>query len=229
LADYLGNINILSWVPDKNRTPSFTRTRATDCDLFPFGEKSAAGKLSSEDFLENTPNPYMQNLAKKFGNFLGKVKKGITEVPEKLVNHKLTSLIQPGTKYPIDVKNLSPKIKIEVLKLYKYAQKEGIDFQIGQASRPEPQQEEMRHDPKIRKYAAKCSPHVRHIAVDIHIAGKDIEDAQPDLKKLGKYWENKLGHRWGKNFGEPWHFDLVPKGHVPICLDNTNKVGKTEV
>lgn len=174
-----------------------------------------------------------EHLAEKFGNFLDKVKNGIDAAPQKagelgnkFVNYKLTTLIQPDTKYPVDVEHLTPKMKIAVLKLYNYAKKEGIEFQIGQASRPEPQQETMKNDPVIGKYAAKCSPHVRNIAIDIHIMGKDLHEAQADLEKLGKYWKKSTHGRWGGDWQgrhhEPWHFDLVPKGQK-FCLNNQNK------
>lgn len=240
MAEYLGNINTLPELrlPLQDRKPSIVRTRAIDnCDLF------GSSALPPEEPLKETPvieptNPEIQHLAEKFSGMLAKIKKGIDITPQKaeegvkkLVNHKLNTLIQPDTKYPVDVQHLSPKMKIAVLKLYGYAQKEGIDFQIGQASRPEPQQEAMRHDSEIGKYAAKCSPHVRNIAVDLHIVGKDLHEAQADLEKLGKYWKKLTGGRWGGDwYGkhcEPWHFDLKQKNQS-FCLSQVTKIKTSE-
>lgn len=209
--------------------PSFARTRTPDCYLF---GTSPAAVLAKEPAVE-TPNPNAQYLAEKLANLLAKAKKGLEAAPQKakegvnkLVDYKLKSLIQPETKYPVDVENLSPKMKLAVLKLNNYAKKEGIEFQIGQASRPEPQQEAMQNDPEIRKYAAKYSPHVKNIAIDVHIVGKDLHDAQADLKKLGRYWKKLTHGRWGGDwYGkhcEPWHFDLVPQGQR-LCLNKQSK------
>ncbi len=126
------------------------------------------------------------------------------------VDEKLISLInpnpQPPPKWPIDVEHLSPKMKIAVMKLYYYAQQEGIKFTINDGYRTKEQQAELK---KTSIYAATCSPHVAEIAIDIHIEGKSIADAQPDLKKLGDYWKKITGGRWGGDWNgkdhEPWH------------------------
>lgn len=234
MAEQWGNINTLPELrlPYQDKKPSFSRTRATgNCDLFGSRPSSPEEPLKEPPIPESV-NPELQRLAQKLGGLFTKAKKGVIEAPEKLVDYKLKTLIQPDTKYPVDVKNLSPKMKLTVLKLYAYAQKEGIDFQIGQASRPEPQQEAMRQDTEIGKYAAKCSPHVRNIAVDLHIMGKDLHEAQADLEKLGKYWKKITGGRWGGDwYGkhcEPWHFDLIRKGQNSMCLSKINKPKKSE-
>lgn len=234
MAEQWGNIYTLPELrlPYQDRKPSFVRTRATEnCDFF------GSLKPPAEETLKETPaeplNPDDVRLAQKFGSLIEKIKKGIDSFPQKteegvnkLVDYKLKTLIQADTKYPVDVEHLSPKMKIAVLKLYNYAQKQGISFEIGQASRPEPQQEAMRNDTEIGKYAAKCSPHVQNIAIDIHILGKDLHDAQADLKKLGRHWKKLTGGRWGGDWygkhHEPWHFDLKQK-RQNLCLSSQNK------
>lgn len=240
MAEYLGNINFLpdTRIPYNDRKPLLLPSRATDNCFFGFKELPSEKELLEPDFLTETPNPVVENLIDKFSNLMAKVKKGIDATPQKagefedkLVNYKLTTLIQPDTKYPVNVEHLSPKMKIAVLKLYKYAKKEGINFQIGQASRPQPQQEVMRNDNEIGKYAAKCSPHVQNIAIDIHIMDKDLHEAQADLQKLGKYWKRLTGGRWGGDWygkhHEPWHFDLRRKGQN-LCLSQANKTKKSQ-
>lgn len=226
MADYLGSINNLPYTRSPQNDGDVVSRPANDVpDFIDF----CRADVVQEDFFQGYADPFVNasNPAKqKIHNFFYKVKNGIKEGPEKLVTHKLTTLIQPETKYPVDVEHLSKKMKIEVMKLYEYAQKEGIEFQIGQASRPEPQQEAMQNDPVIGKYAAKYSPHVQHIAIDIHIVGKDLHDAQADLEKLGKYWKKLTGGRWGGDWygkqHEPWHFDLERKGQN-LCLSQADK------
>ncbi len=216
-------------LPYQERKSSIVHTRAIDnCDLF--GKlKTQSEQVKEEPAIE--PDPEIQHLLQKVGGFLKKAKNGIAQAPEKLIDYKLTTLIQPDTKYPVDVKKLSPKMKIAVMKLYEYAKKEGIEFQIGQASRPEPQQEAMRNDPEIGKYAAKCSPHVQNIAIDISIVGKDLHEAQADLEKLGKFWKKTTKGRWGGDWygkhHEPWHFDLKQK-RQNLCLNKVNTPKKSE-
>lgn len=240
MVESLGNINTLPelGLPYQERKPSIVHTRAIDDCFFGFNEFPSEKELLKPDFGIETPDPYIENLAQKVSSLLAKVKKGIDAAPQKaeeginkLVNYKLNTLIQPNTKYPVDVENLSPKMKIAVLKLYEYAQKEGIQFEIGQASRPEPQQNAMRNDPEIGKYAAKCSPHVQNVAIDISIVGKNLHDAQADLEKLGKFWKKTTGGRWGGDWygkhHEPWHFDLKKK-QQNLCLNKINTPKKSE-
>lgn len=220
-------------LPNQDKKPSFVRTRATEnCDLF--------GNLKppAEETLKETPaeslNPDVVGLGQKFGSLVEKIKKGIDSAPQKaevginkLVNLKLKSMINPNpkptVKFPVEVEQLTPKMKISVLKLYAYARKKGIKFTLNDGYRTEAQQEELL---KTSKYAAKYSPHVCAMAIDIHIEGKTIEEAQVDLKKLGAYWKKTTKGRWGGDWygkhHEPWHFDLKQK-RQNLCLSKINK------
>lgn len=237
MVESLGNINTLPelGLPYQKMEPSIVHTRATNnCILsqaptdvmITQPAKSLLSQIIS--FLNDFPNE-IKNAPETIIKIPEKIsetaKKG-DEKAKELLDKKLTSLInpnpQPTPKFPIDVEHLSPKMKIAVLNLYYYAQQEGINFTINDGYRTKEQQAELK---KTSIYAATCSPHVREIAIDIHIEGKSIEDAQPDLKKLGDYWKKLTGGRWGGDWHgkdhEPWHFDLKHKKQR-LCLKKSN-------
>lgn len=230
MAESLGIINTL---PDASgvynvKKPPLAQTRATDNCFFGFKELPSEKDLLSPDFGIETPTLTFKDL-------INKIKNKIEESNEKAklwVDNKLISLINPNPvpspRFPIDVEHLSPKMKMAVMKLYYYAKQEGINFTINDGYRSEEQQKELK---KKSKYAASCSPHVREIAIDIHIEGKTVEEAQSDLQKLGAYWKKITGGRWGGDWHgkehEPWHFDLKQK-RQKLCLSKINKIKTSE-
>lgn len=235
-------------LPDTNDgNPSFIRTRATKCDLFgnPPTEESIGFQSKPALDLQSLPsaippltrqqetdnaliatqfNSDIQHLSKKLGNLFSKAKEKINAALPKteddivrLVNRKWAFLINPNPEptpqFPINFEDLTPKMKNKVLQLHEYAQKElGIKILVNDAARTKKQQ-------LLVKNGAKCSPHVQKMAVDIHIDGKSIEEAQPYLKKLADYWKKITGGqgRWGGDWygkqHDPWHFDLG----TPVC------------
>lgn len=249
MAEYLGNINTLPELrlPLQDRKPSIVHTRAIDnCDLFGssapppeeplnlqskpvLDSQSRLGLPTQQQkadnaLIANNADSYIQNLVQKFNNFYDKTKNKInTTLPKaeeeivKLANRKWAFLInpnpQPTPQFPINVEGLTPKMKKALVELYEYAQKElGIKILVNDAARTEKQQQ-------LVKNGAKCSPHVKEMAVDIHVDGKSIEEAQPYLKKLAVKWKKITSGkgRWGGDWygkqHDPWHYDYG----TPVC------------
>lgn len=226
MAGYLGIINTLPYarISYTDRNPSFLPPHTMDNSILKLPSET---DLLEPDFTTEPPDIVIENLFNRAGNLADKIKAKIeSKYPQaeekfiKLANRPWEFLINPNPEpkpqFQINVAGLTPKMKKELMKLYDYAKKKlGVTILVNDAARTEKQQQ-------LVKGGAKCSAHMQRIAVDIHIDGKSIEEAQPYLKKLARFWEGR-GHRWGGRFGDPWHFDLVPKGHVPICLNNTKR------
>lgn len=233
MADYLGSINTLPYAkpPQNDGRQSIVPKGATDkCILsqapidtmIPQPKKNAFQEFFS--LLNNLPSQIKKTPETiiNMPETIEKTAKKADEKAQELLDKKLTSLInpnpQPTPKFPIKVKDLSPKMKLALLKLYYYAKQEGISFTINDGFRTEEEQAELQ---KTSKYAARCSAHVQKMAVDVHIEGKSIGEAQADLKKLGTYWKKLTGGRWGGDWygkdHEPWHFDLK-RANQNLCL-----------
>lgn len=243
MADFLGSINALPYakppqndgkssIVPKGATENCILSQAPIDTMIVQPEKNAFQEFFS--LLNNFPNQ-IKNAPEaiiKIPETIGETAKKADLKAQELLDKKLTSLInpnpQPTPKFPINVENLSPKMKLAVLKLYYYAKQEGINFTINDGFRTEEQQAELQ---KTSKYAARCSAHVQKMAIDVHIEGKTIDEAQDDLKKLGAYWKKLTGGRWGGDWygkqHEPWHFDLKRKNQN-LCLSQPSKTKTSE-
>lgn len=230
MAESLGIINTLpnTRFPYNYGDCAFFRTRAIgNCDLFNSDKEQSDKKLLLDGIFDDTPDPYFQHLTERLGSFFGKIKQKIDAAPQKaedavvkLANRKWAFLInpnpQPKPQFIINFESLTPKMKKDVLELYEYAQKElKVPILVNDAARTPEQQKKV-------KGGARCSPHMQGLAVDIHIKGKTIEEAQPYLRKLAQHWGRNKENKWGGIFGDPWHFYKADKSQTPICLDKPN-------
>ena len=114
-------------------------------------------------------------------------------------------------------KHLTPEFQKALIKLTKYAEKNGIKISYGKRSTWRSHHDQIELKNERGSYAAQPghSPHEQGIAVDITTTSinGNTRSNRENQALLGAYWES-LGYRWGghfKNFTkEPWHFDLKP-------------------
>ncbi|OGI00120.1 MAG: hypothetical protein A2Y25_07435 [Candidatus Melainabacteria bacterium GWF2_37_15] len=163
--------------------------------------------------MNNSTNPQqrqqsLNSVRNAHQNMLGTNYDALTKGTPGINNEKLEGLRipqnKPGEISSADwakIQKLDPQMQAAVSELYKRAGEQGISFNISSGLRT--------HAEQAATYAKYGPGRAARPGSSQHEFGRaiDIQAGKQDKVRLGQIWQG-MGFKWGKDFGEDWHFDL---------------------